>query len=277
MTEALRQRWIEEILKSFSSPNPDKTIRPWDILLHQNGTIEVLSSEKGGQNSYAFSHRIPAHKIVGLDEEEKVKRAERFALGSLIYEIMTASQPFEGLSEDEVQHCYSHGTFPDDVFSMAMGPYILGCWSLEFEKEMEKRLTFSGRFRSYARAHPYLLASQIVGGVAMIASVAALPVLGLAGFAAEGPLIGSAAAAWQSSIGVVQAGSLFTWCQSAAMGGAAINGIVAGGVAGGGVAVAASGAAAAGGQQVLTPEELKMLFLRAYRKKSALSEGVAML
>lgn len=139
MTEVLRQRWTEEILKSFSSPNPDMSIRPWDILLRQDGTIDVLSSEKGGQNSYASRHRIPAHSIIGLDEEEKVKRAESFALGSLIYEIGTASQPFEELSEDEVQDHYSRGTFPDDVFSMAMGPYILGCWSLEFEKEMEKR------------------------------------------------------------------------------------------------------------------------------------------
>ena len=142
LAEALRQRWTEEILKSISSPNPDKTIRPWDILLHQDGTIEILSSEKGGRNSYASRHRIPAHKIVGLDEEEEVKRAERFALGSLVYEVMTASQPFEELSEDEVQDRYSSGTFPDDVFSMAMGPFILGCWSLEFEKEMKKRCKF---------------------------------------------------------------------------------------------------------------------------------------
>ena len=139
MTEALRQRWTEEILKSFSSPNPDKTVRPWDILLHHDGTIEMGSSEKGGRSSYTSRHRIPAHKIVGFNEEEEVKRAERFALGSLLYEIMTASQPFEELCEDEVQDRYSRGTFPDDVFSMAMGPYILGCWSLEFEKEMEKR------------------------------------------------------------------------------------------------------------------------------------------
>ena len=51
---------------------------------------------------------------------------------------MTAKEPFEELSDDEVQENYSRGIFPDDVFSMAMGPYILGCWSLEFEKEMEK-------------------------------------------------------------------------------------------------------------------------------------------
>ena len=57
-------------------------------------------------------------------------------------------------------------------------------------------------------------------------------VLGAVGFTAAGPAAGSAAVAWQASIGAVEAGSLFAWCQSAAMGGAAVSGIQAAGVAG---------------------------------------------
>jgi hypothetical protein len=77
---------------------------------------------------------------------------------------------------------------------------------------------------------------QAVGVLAVTASVVAVPILGAAGFAATGPVAGSAAAAWQSSIGLVEAGSLFAWCQSAAMGGVALNGIFSLGVAGAGVA-----------------------------------------
>jgi hypothetical protein len=40
------------------------------------------------------------------------------------------------------------------------------------------------------------------------------------------------AAAWQASIGAVEAGSLFAWCQSAAMGGAALSGFQIADVAG---------------------------------------------
>lgn len=127
----------------------------------------------------------------------------------------------------------------------------------------------SDRFRAYARAHPYLLASQILGGVAVTASVAVVPVLGLAGFAGGGPVAASAAAAWQSSIGIVQAGSLFSFCQSAAMGGTAVNGIIACGAAGGSVAMAATGAAVAGGQTALTPERMKEMFLKLYRKENS--------
>lgn len=108
----------------------------------------------------------------------------------------------------------------------------------------------------------------------MTASVAALPILGAVGFAATGPVPLSAAAAWQSSVGLVQAGSVFAWCQSAAMGGAAVNGIVACGVAGGSAALAATGAGVAGGQTKLTPEKLKEMFLTVYRKENSGSKLV---
>ena len=127
----------------------------------------------------------------------------------------------------------------------------------------------SDRIRAYARAHPYLLASQILGGAAVTASIAVVPVLGLAGFAGTGPVAASAAAAWQSSIGIVQAGSLFSFCQSAAMGGAAVNGIIACGAAGGSVAMAATGAAVAGGQTGFTPARMKEMFLKLYRKENS--------
>ena len=59
-----------------------------------------------------------------------------------------------------------------------------------------------------------------------------MPVLGAVGFTVVGPAAGSAAAAWQASIGAVEAGSLFAWCQSVAMGGAAVGGIQVAGIAG---------------------------------------------
>lgn len=102
----------------------------------------------------------------------------------------------------------------------------------------------------------------------MTASLVALPIIGAAGFAAAGPVAGSAAAAWQSSMGIVQAGSVFAWCQSAAMGGAAVNGIVAVGAAGGVGAAAATGAGFMNGQ-ALTPEKLKEMFMTVYRNEES--------
>ena len=141
VTDQLRQQWISSLVTSFSAtPTSATTLRSWDILLHDDGSAETLSSEKDNPapNLYPSRFRIPPATIQGLDEVDKVKRAERFALGSLLYEIVTAKEPFEQLRDEEVQDRYGRGEFPDDVFAMAMGPFILGCWSLEFEKEMEK-------------------------------------------------------------------------------------------------------------------------------------------
>jgi hypothetical protein len=98
-----------------------------------------------------------------------------------------------------------------------------------------------------------------------IASLVAIPVLGAIGFAAAGPVAGSAAAAWQSSIGLVEAGSIFAWCQSAAMGGAAVGGILATGLGGAGVAV---GATVAGALDSVDEgvEGLKERFLAAWNR-----------
>ena len=96
------------------------------------------------------------------------------------------------------------------------------------------------------------IASGIVGGAALFAApYVVLPALG---FGAKGVAAGTAAAAWQSTIGNVAAGSLFASLQSA--GAAGVAGTTsaalaaAGGVAGaGGVAVGhkVAGASAGGG------------------------------
>ena len=99
----------------------------------------------------------------------------------------------------------------------------------------------------------------IVGATALFA----IPILGAVGFAATGPVAGSVAAGWQASIGLVQGGSLFAWCQSAAMGGAAVGGIQAAGVAG--FASAAMGGAAVGGIPAAGVANIQETFRRVYR------------
>ncbi len=85
------------------------------------------------------------------------------------------------------------------------------------------------------------------------------------GFGVAGPVAGSAAAAWQSSLGLVEAGSIFAWCQSAAMGGAAVSGILATGLAGAGVAVAVAVTGALDDLSVSTPD-MKEKFLIAWER-----------
>jgi len=75
------------------------------------------------------------------------------------------------------------------------------------------------------------LAVSLAGGIAVIAvpSLVTVPLLGVVGFGPGGVIAGSLAAAIQSSIGSVAAGSLFAFLTSAAAGGAAAA-VVAGAV-----------------------------------------------
>ena len=92
---------------------------------------------------------------------------------------------------------------------------------------------------AWIRANPTRTAG-IVGGITIFALACATPaILGAVGFSAIGPVAGSAAAAWQASMGSVVAGSLFPFLQSAAMGGAAMGVFTGIGAAGAAVAIAA--------------------------------------
>jgi hypothetical protein len=110
--------------------------------------------------------------------------------------------------------------------------------------------------------------------VATIGSLATLPILAAAGFAATGPVASSAAAAWQASIGIVEVGSLFAWCQSAAMGGAALNGIVTMGFSG--LTFAASATAVQSlesGTDTVAPSLLKEKFGVAWSRQLNTGSG----
>ncbi|KAL9632646.1 MAG: hypothetical protein Q9204_003711 [Flavoplaca sp. TL-2023a] len=127
--------------------------------------------------------------------------------------------------------------------SIALSP-SLEIFLRTFSRVLSSLRVFTYRFGIYAREHPYLLAAQSVGICTLIISTTALPILG---FSSAGPVVGSVAAGWQSSIGAVSAGSLFAFLQSAGMGGAAAGLFVGGGVVGGLIAAGATIMAAVGG------------------------------
>ena len=88
---------------------------------------------------YPARFQIPPSTLNGLDHEEKVRRAERFAMASLLYEIMTGRKPFEGLTDDEVRHSFMNGDFPDDAAALPNSLFIFSGWSAEFSQELTRR------------------------------------------------------------------------------------------------------------------------------------------
>ncbi|KAK0701567.1 hypothetical protein B0T26DRAFT_523377 [Lasiosphaeria miniovina] len=240
-TMETRLMWAREIAREFLSWSNGDSIRPWMFICSFDGTVERLAMQppKGDYDKvYPVRCRIPPGTILRLGKEERNKRSEMFALGSLLYEVNSGNKPFKELNDDEVQLRFSKGKFPDDVESLQLCPAILFCWNLGVLEETEAESIYNrivGGAGSYIRAHPVSFTIQAVGVCALTASVVTVPVLGLVGFSATGSLAGSMAAAWQSSVGSVAAGSAFAWCQSAAMGGAALNGVFGLGATGAGV------------------------------------------
>ena len=114
---------------------------------------------------------------------------------------------------------------------------------------------------NYAKEHPFLLGTQVLGGALSLGCLAAPAALGPLGFAVTGPVAGSLAAAWQASMPLAQAGSLFSALQGAAMGGSAMSGLWA---VSGGSAVVLGGLTAM--SALFSPSEMEDIFRRVYRK-----------
>ena len=99
----------------------------------------------------------------------------------------------------------------------------------QLQKQLRK---YAISFARYIHEHP----GETVFALLCIVALTTVPIiLPAIGFSSAGPVAGSLAAIWQSSIGFVAAGSPFAFLQSAAMGGAAAGWIYGAGAAGLGV------------------------------------------
>ncbi|KAI9773273.1 MAG: hypothetical protein M1839_002185 [Geoglossum umbratile] len=252
----VRRKWVVAVAGAFGrAPDAPDTIRAWDFVLNLDGTVGTQSTAAPGPNCvYPIHFRAPQSTLAEVDQAERAKRAEQFAFGSLVYEIMTNRKPFEGLTDEEIDKQFSAGEPPDDILTIPAWPMIYLSWGIKISDDIcvatggapapdpddpppgAEAEGFLPKIGAHIRNHPVRTTIQVVGGLAVVSCMAAPAILMAVGFTAAGPAAGTAAAAWQASIGLVEAGSFFAWCQSAAMGGAAVQGIIATGVAGAGVA-----------------------------------------
>ncbi|KAL8827311.1 MAG: hypothetical protein Q9191_003266 [Dirinaria sp. TL-2023a] len=233
--DEIRLQWVGKIIEYFKVMHD--SLRSWDFIGTLDGSIKLLSMPALQGDVYPARFQIPPATIRELDHNDQVRRAERFAMASLLYEILSGKKPFEELTDEEVQHRFRNADFPDNAKDLRNSLAIYSGWSEEFSQELEKKVqaqdpSFLQGVKNYAKAHPYRTGIQAAGLTLSAVSFFAVPILGAVGFTAAGPAAGSAAAAWQGSMGAVKAGSLFAWCQSAAMGGSALGGIQLAGIAG---------------------------------------------
>ena len=134
-----RLMWAEKVTKAFISiPKKHESIRPVDIVFKEDGSAEFLHTHNAKTAStYPARYCIPVKRLQDLDQVSVVRRAESFALGSLLYEIMAGKRPFDELSDEEVQNKYNINEFPD-TSSLRLSSLIILCWKGDFFDHAER-------------------------------------------------------------------------------------------------------------------------------------------
>lgn len=255
---AARTELALKLIKHFHPPAENTTrIRPISLVLFTDGTMQTVpvhmvhSDNRPG--TYPPWYRLPPMRD-NLSPQEQVWRAEKFALGTLLYEVLVGRRMFEGEPRGQIQQRYASATFPQlgGELPAWAHPLIYACWSAAFGCYIAL-----SRFNRYVHDHPVRFGLQATLAVVSTAALITVPILGAIGFSAIGPVAGSVAAGWQASIGLVEAGSLFALCQSAAMGGAVATGLVATGATTGALALATVG--------LPSMEILREIFIQKFR------------
>ncbi|KAH6621647.1 kinase-like domain-containing protein [Chaetomium sp. MPI-SDFR-AT-0129] len=112
-------------------------LKPENLLLDSNSRLKIIdfsgSSFDGIVGSAIESARFFLPRPL---KEPPTVRTDIFALGSTIYEIVTSRQPYEDLSDDEVEARYSQQIFPS-VQELPCGQVIMDCWRCEIQTAEE--------------------------------------------------------------------------------------------------------------------------------------------
>ncbi|KAK6537449.1 hypothetical protein TWF694_011635 [Orbilia ellipsospora] len=274
LPEAQRQKYAAKIIELMSTWNESRTQPlPLNFIVDENENITLQRFEGYAITSqvipeYEPHFWIPDSCLVGLEEQDKTFRREFFAVGCLLYQILKGEKPWGEFSDDQARRLYENGVYPSGTPDLLYWNMILSYWSWEYVVEVTKKNKIKKATNIIKKV---AIGTTIAGGVVLAVGLCAPLILPAIGFGAAGVGAGTAAAAWQSAIGLVEAGSLFAVLQSAGAGGAAgAAAITAVGIGGASTAVTAGAAGIVAGTveaNALKDEDRFALFLTVVRKR----------
>ncbi|KAH9873457.1 hypothetical protein IAQ61_004080 [Plenodomus lingam] len=127
---SLRLRWVEQVFDAVRFVHSRGVLHADiscdDVFLDDNLNVKLGDfagsriDELAPLLCYETSHELPGEDIS--------TRAELFALGSTVYEIMTGLKPYGDLPDHEVSAAFSEACYPDLKSVAAFRHTIMKCW-----------------------------------------------------------------------------------------------------------------------------------------------------
>lgn len=156
VTDEARIQWAQGILEHLTQSKESvddarkNYVRPWDFLVTEDGSVVKLpptdipippapQQTVIGTHCYPSCFQIPPETLQGLSIQNQIERYEAFAIGSILYEVLSGRKPFEDLDTKEAQRRFQIGEFPEDARSLPLSILIYMCWSQEFAKFLDSQ------------------------------------------------------------------------------------------------------------------------------------------
>ncbi|KAF2281011.1 kinase-like protein [Westerdykella ornata] len=134
MSTSQRLRWIVQITEALSFVHRVGVVHGdltcSNVLLDADMNAKLADfSGSSLDGSPLLVVVTPSHAYPG---EKNSTKAHLFALGSLIYQIMTGFAPYNDLSEEETESKYLKGEFPATKSLGEVGNIISKCWRCDY-------------------------------------------------------------------------------------------------------------------------------------------------
>lgn len=157
----LRLQWaksISELVLDRGDLSDVCGVRDWDLFLKLDGSV-VNCAENASPTLpirlYPARYQIPSVILDRLSSSpKKTERAELFALGSILYQVLSSEEIFSCLndaqSEAEIQSRFVRGEFPENVWGLPDAVRILGFWCPRFTNDMVAPRSRVGKLLSHS-------------------------------------------------------------------------------------------------------------------------------
>ncbi|OBT61377.1 hypothetical protein VE03_09240 [Pseudogymnoascus sp. 23342-1-I1] len=124
-------------------------LRTVNFLLDETLRLKIIDFEGSSPDGCEPSSLENTRFFLPRDwREPSTARTELFALGSVIYEIMTGKEPYLELGDEEVTALFEEKKFPP-VDQLPCGDIIMKCWLGELHSAEEVRALIEGKLHDY--------------------------------------------------------------------------------------------------------------------------------